>query len=254
MRSIALAAGVIGAVVWFNQSGDLLRPFLRATPIAGLPYGVSAAVTLIDLAVMAAVILLLAPKGGRDLLKLSGLKAPLGGPALMGILLFAPATVAAIQAGAVLGDATAADIAWKGLLGPITEEVGFRGLAIGALMTLCGWRFLPAALIPAALFGAAHLWQGDTPADSAGVFAITGLGGLLFGWLFVRWGFNLWPAIALHVGLNTLFLVFELGENAIGGWLLNALRLGVVAGAIALTLWARPLLEAPFSGRRSPAR
>jgi membrane protease YdiL (CAAX protease family) len=31
-----------------------------------------------------------------------------------------------------------------------------------------------------------------------------GFGGLLFGWLYVRWGFNLWPAFFVHAGLNTL--------------------------------------------------
>jgi hypothetical protein len=52
----------------------------------------------------------------------------------------------------------------------------------------------------------------------------------------VRWGFNLWPAFFVHAGLNTLWIVFDLGSNAVGGWLGNVVRAGVVTGAIVLTL------------------
>jgi hypothetical protein len=44
----------------------------------------------------------------------------------------------------------------------------------------------------------------------------------------------------LHVGLNALWLIFDLGENAIGGWLGNGLRLSVVVTAIAATFWLAP--------------
>ena len=91
-------------------------------------------------------------------------------------------------------------------------------------------------LLPALLFGLVHAGQGSDLGSVAGIVAITGLGGLLFGWLFVRWGFNLWPPILLHVGLNSLWIVFALGETALGGWLGNGLRLAVVIGAIVLTL------------------
>ena len=75
------------------------------------------------------------------------------------------------------------------------------------------------------MFGLVHATQGQDPASIAGIVAITGLGGLLFGWLFVRWDFNLWPPILLHIGMNSLWIVFALGDDALGGWLGNALRL-----------------------------
>ena len=53
-------------------------------------------------------------------------------------------------------------------------------------------------------------------------------------------GINLWPAIILHVGLNALWLIFALGENAVGGWFGNAVRLAVVIFAIAGTLMLAP--------------
>ena len=77
-------------------------------------------------------------------------------------------------------------------------------------------------------FGAGHVVAGADPLEAAGVAAVTGLGGLFFGWLFVRWGFNLWPAIFAHVGFIALFEAFTLGDTALGGQLLIAIRLGVV--------------------------
>ncbi|MCR5873053.1 CPBP family glutamic-type intramembrane protease [Phenylobacterium sp. J426] len=106
--------------------------------------------------------------------------------------------------------------------------------------------------MPALMFGLVHAGQGSDPASIAGVVAITGLGGLLFGWLFVRWDFNLWPPILLHVGMNSLWIVFALGENALGGWLGNALRLGIVVGAVLLTLRMTPAGAPAPSASASP--
>jgi hypothetical protein len=213
-----------------------LRPLLRETPLADIPYGVSTAINLFDLSILAVVILAFAGREGRNLFALSGLAAPIGRPLLFAAALFVPATAIAAASAPVANDLEPLALLFTGAIFPVLEEVGFRGLALGALMTLAGWRFLPAALAPALLFGLAHLSQGDAPAEVAGIVAITALGGLLFGFLFVAWNYNLWPPIFLHVGLNSLWTVFDLGENALGGWLGNALRLGVVVGAILLTL------------------
>lgn len=240
IRIVLLAVGVTAALVQAAFFGKVLRPFLADTPLADIRYGVSLAVNLFDLLIFAAIIVAFGGAARPSLLKLTGLAAPVGRPALFALLLFGPAAAIAYWAAPIAQDFKADDLAMKGVVFPIIEEIGFRGMALGALMILCGWRFLPAAILPAAIFGLAHFWQGQSPAEIAGVVAITALGGLVFGWLFVRWGFNLWPPIALHVGLNSLWLVFNLGENAIGGWLGNALRVGVIAGAIGLTLLMAP--------------
>jgi hypothetical protein len=91
-------------------------------------------------------------------------------------------------------------------------------------------------LMARSFFAIAHFAQGKDWQSALGIVAITGLGGMLFGWLFVRWRFNLWPAILLHIGLNSLFLCFDLGENALGGWLLNGMRIGVVLIAVWVTV------------------
>ncbi|MFK7843559.1 MAG: hypothetical protein AB8B54_14935 [Sphingorhabdus sp.] len=40
--------------------------------------------------------------------------------------------------------------------------------------------------------------------------------------------------------MNSLFVLFDLGDNAIGSWLLNGLRIAIVAIAIGATLKFAP--------------
>lgn len=240
LQRYVLAAGVLIALAAGILSDDALRPPLRETPLADIRYGVSTAVNVLGLVALAAVIALLGGRKGRDLLSLSGLRAPVARPILFALGLFLPATAISAASAPIADDLSLYDLAFTAGLFPVMEEIAFRGLALGALMGLCGWRFFPAALAPALLFGLAHISQGSEPMEIAGIVAITAVGGLLFGWLFVRWGFNLWPAIFVHMGLNALWSVFALGDNAIGGWFGNALRLAVIAAGVGLTLLLAP--------------
>jgi membrane protease YdiL (CAAX protease family) len=241
---------MIAALFAIAFLGPVIRPYLSDSPLTRLRTGVSVASYLIDLALLAGAILVFGGRGRPSLLTLSGLVAPIGGALLFAALIFAPAGAVAAYYAPVSKDFDAIDLVTLSGLYPLFEEIGFRGLALGALIGICGWRFLPAALVPAIAFGAAHFWQGQSSAEVAGVVAVTVAGGLLFGWLFVRWRNNIWPPFFIHAGLNMLWLVFALGDTAIGGWFGNALRLGVVAAAIGLTLfmtrgWAAPNSPTP---------
>jgi hypothetical protein len=93
--------------------------------------------------------------------------------------------------------------AWRplalGFESSILEEVTFRLFAMSVIAWIAN-RFLaqaPALAIAlggsALLFGAAHLpaWLAVTPASAAliaAVLALNGVAGLLFGWVFWRWG------------------------------------------------------------------
>lgn len=237
-RSMAIAAALSVALVFTTMSGDLLRPLLSAEPIRSVPYLRSALTSLVDIGVIVAMTSLAAARSPVFVIGLAGLSAPVIQPLLWGAAVFAP-TVAYALWKAPLAELDGG-LWWTGLGGPFMEELGYRGLAIGVLMRLCGWSLWPACLLPAAYFGAVHIWQGEDSMSIAGVVAITGLGGLLFGWLFVRWGFNLWPPVILHAGLNLQWSIFDLGETAIGGATGNILRLAVVALAIALTFMMAP--------------
>jgi hypothetical protein len=184
--------------------------------------------------------------GGCDLKSIwrtVGLSQPARAACVWAILIFLPATLFMLAFGSVNANAFGADTFFKGLFFPMFEEIGFRGLAIGALLIIAGWRLWQAALIPSVFFGIAHAIQGDNLIEASSLAAITGAGGLLGGWLYQRWNYNLWPPFFLHAGLNILWMVFDLGENAIGGWLGNGLRLAVVLAAIGLTAKGRNMLE-----------
>lgn len=239
-RALAVAAGVVLALLWASMSGEVFRALFDGGPAFGVPYLRGVLASASDVAAMALLAALAAGRGPAGLARLSGLAADPLRPLAFAALVFAPALAACLAFAAPTPGLDLRGVAANAVASPILEEIGYRGLAIGALMQAAGWRFLPAALLPAAFFGAGHMVAGAPPLEAAGVAAVTGAGGLFFGWLFVRWGFNLWPAILAHVGFNALFELFTLGENAVGGQLLNAIRLGVVALAIVLTLMMTP--------------
>lgn len=240
--SIIVAAAVAAGLVWTAFSGPVLRPHLSGLDT---PYLASVLVNLSDLAVLGVLIAVSARLSPAETLRLSGLFEPLARPAIWAALLFAPAALIAFLAAPVATDLSGSDLFWRGLGFPVIEEIVYRGLAVGALIQLARWPWWSACLAPALVFGLVHLAQGEGAMEIAGIVAITGLGGLLFGWLFVRWDFNLWSPILLHAGLNSLWLVFALGETALGGWLGNGLRLGVVIGAVllAVRMTKRPRLD-----------
>ncbi len=246
-RAVLIVAAVSAALIYSLQSGTLVRALARAHEWPRVPYLNPFLATASDLIVMAVLLMLTARIGLGDLVRLSGVTASPRVPLRWAAWLLIPALIVCLVFAEPRSGITALDLGWLAVGNPTFEELTYRGLAVGALMRLCGWRLLPACLWPALFFGVAHLSQGADLGTTLGVVAITGLGGLFFGWLFVRWDFNLWPAILMHVGMNGLFTAFALGDDAIGGWLLNTVRGGLVIGAVLLTL-----RMAPPKQRRAP--
>jgi len=128
-----------------------------------------------------------------------------------------------------------------GVIGPFVEEVLFRGFLFRQMRRWAGAPFWVAAILSSLLFGAGHFEQGDSLADSAMNSAITFAGGVLFCWLVARWG-SIWPGFLIHAGLNLLWSVYTLGNNAVGGEMGNIARIATIVVAIALT---RRLTTAP---------
>jgi len=233
-RPIQVALAVSLALAWSTQSGPLLRPLLE---LPAIPYLRSAVASLSDLLVMLVLVALASRRSPMAILSLSGLERLRPLHLAWAVGTFGPVlAICAVMAPLAKGLDSDAFI-WPGLLGPVLEELVYRGLAVGVLMRFCGWRLFPACLWPALFFGLAHLWQGSGAVETAGVVAITGLGGLLFGWLYVRWDFSLWPPMLMHLGMNSLWIAFDFGDNAIGGMLGNGLRAVVVLLGVTLCLW-----------------
>ncbi|MBI3437990.1 MAG: CPBP family intramembrane metalloprotease [Proteobacteria bacterium] len=242
-RAIATAAAVSVALAYSTVSGDLLAPFVRVEPVRAVPYLGSALVSFGDALVLVLLAALAAGRSPLQVIGQTGLQAPIGRPALWALLWLVPAIAVSLALARVAPDVHAQDIAWLGFGGPLAEEFVYRGLALGVLIRWCGWPVWLACVWPAVFFGVAHFGQGEDWGSVAGIVAITGLSGILLGWLFWRWQFNFWPPLFLHVGLNTIWEVFDLGENALGGWLGNVLRLAVVAVAVGASFWLAPARE-----------
>lgn len=120
--------------------------------------------------------LLTRPRHATDALGLDG--RPMRA-LLLGLLLTAPMALGlALETPLTLTAHTPHALVRHALLPGFGEELLYRGLLFGLLFRIAGWGFLPAALTGALLFGGAHLSQGGSAADAAGIFAITALGGV----------------------------------------------------------------------------
>jgi len=81
------------------------------------------------------------------------------------------------------------------VVAPVSEEVFFRGFVFAGLRSRYGWR--GAAAISSILFAVAHAQLAFIPP----AFLL----GFLFAYLYERSG-SLWPALILHMAVNTLAL------------------------------------------------
>lgn len=155
------------------------------------------------------------------------LAAVLTAPMAIGLALHVPPALTA---------ALPVDLLRMAVLPGFGEEVLYRGLLFGLLFRYAGWGFLPAALLAALVFGAAHLYQGGDPGEAAGIFALTAIGSLWFAWLYVEWADDLWVPIAFHMLMNAWWIVFPVADNAMGPAWTVGLRLAVVLLAVLVTI------------------
>jgi hypothetical protein len=138
-----------------------------------------------------------APAPLRTVLARLGLgHAPLRG-FLFGLLTTLPMPVGFLLAGQRPNPPGWAALATNAGTSPFAEELAFRGLFFLMLYRQARVAWPVAALASAAVFGAVHLSQAGSLQMSALqgaalVMAITGLGGLLFSWLLIRWNEDLW--------------------------------------------------------------
>lgn len=154
----------------------------------------------------------------------------------------------------------AGDLLMGCLFYPFVEETFFRGFLFGQLYKRAGWSFWPAALTPAVVFALAHLYQSQDPAEIAGIFAITALGSVVFSYIFVQWGGNIWAPFAGHALLNLYWSVFAVDDTALGGTYANALRFAAIALAVAFCFvaprfgWLKPLKRGGDGALRTSER
>ena len=134
-------------------------------------------------------------------------------------------------------------------LSPLAEETLYRAFLCGLLCSRGGFPVWAALATQAAFFGWGHVGQGESLAESAGLLALISLGGFLFGWFFLRWNRNLWVPFFMHALMNLSWEIFQVSDNAIGGWYPFALQLSCLVLGILITLrWTKPIEPGAVSG------
>ncbi|HEX4079630.1 MAG TPA: CPBP family intramembrane glutamic endopeptidase [Rhizomicrobium sp.] len=123
-----------------------------------------------------------------------------------------------------------------GVIGPFVEEVLFRGFLFRQMRRWAGVPFWIAAVLASILFGAGHFYAGHSLANAIVNSTVTFVGGVIFCWMIERWD-SIWPGFIIHAGLNLLWSVYTLGDNAVGGTIGNIARIATLVIAIVLT-WA----------------
>lgn len=126
------------------------------------------------------------------------------------------------------------------------EEIIFRAFLFGLLYRKAGWGLAPATLFDGIVFGAIHVYQGDTAAEAAMIFVASGAGAIWFSWLFKEWNWNLWIPIFLHFFMNFWWSGFEMADNAAGGVWANVFRIMTIAFTVYVT--NRPAIRTRFAG------
>ena len=116
------------------------------------------------------------------------------------------------------------------------EELYFRGVFFGQLFRYAKIGFIPSILLCALLFASGHLWQSSDLSVLVGIFATTFLGALFFAWTYIEWNNNLWVPIGLHLFMNLHWMLFSVGDNALGDAYANIFRAITIAFTIVGTL------------------
>ena len=126
---------------------------------------------------------------------------------------------------------------WGVILAALAEELFYRGFLFGQLYRFGGWGFIPAGLLSALIFGSMHLYQANDWLSAFGIFAITGMGGMWFAWLYIEWGKNLWLSVFLHFFMNCYWVIFGMADNAAGGFYANVFRTITITLTIVVTIY-----------------
>lgn len=133
------------------------------------------------------------------------------------------------------------DLSWRQImLGAVFagffEEMYFRAFFFGLLFRYTRLGFIPSILLGAIIFGSLHLYQSSEIGEMAGIFIMTFLGAGFFAWLYAEWKYNFWFIAWLHTLMNLSWMLFEAGDNALGGVWSNVFRVTTIAIAIFFTI------------------
>lgn len=117
------------------------------------------------------------------------------------------------------------------------EELYFRAFFFGMLFRYTRFGFIPSLLLGAIVFGLLHLNQSNDPATMFGIFTVTFFGSAWFSWVYAEWKFNIWLPVSLHMLMNLYWMLFNVGDSALGSVLPNVFRVLTIALTIVFTIY-----------------
>lgn len=153
------------------------------------------------LVLCALTISILSSNGFRSVCRELGLAAPLLPAIAFALLASSPMWIGFALTRKLTPHIQTVPLLFLTFFSPFVEEVEFRGFGVRHLRRGTGWPFWLVVWPSALLCGWGHVEQGQTALEMAGLFLVTGAGGVTFAWLVYRWQ-NLWVAIALHMCMN----------------------------------------------------
>jgi len=176
--------------------------------------------------------------GWRDVIRELGLSAPILPAVAFAVGVSLPMLIGFALTRSLNPHLELLPILFLTVFSPFVEELESRGFGVRQLQRGTGWPFWSVVWPSVVLFGWSHVEQGESLREMAGLFFLTGSGGLLFAWLVYRWQ-NLWVPMALHICMNLWWELFSVSKNAIGGWFPFALQGLTILLAILVTLFYR---------------
>jgi membrane protease YdiL (CAAX protease family) len=248
-----------GAIVplAFLMIGLFQDPLYYASPLNGVRYGWAIFFFSFGALLPIIVMTLIDGHSSRFIREIGWTANPI--PALLFALVATSPALIGFALNAKINPALEAkEIIWGGLFFPFVEETFFRAVLFGQLYQRAKWGFWPAAMLPALLFAAAHMYQSKDPAEMAGILLITGSGGFIFAYIFMQWGANIWAPFGVHAGLNIIWSVFAVDDTALGDGYANIVRTAAIVLALALCFigarigWLKPLKRDAMSVAPAP--
>lgn len=126
----------------------------------------------------------------------------------------------------------------------LTEEIFYRAFMFGLLVQAARCPMWTAAILTAIVFGLAHIditpEEGQTIVGQLNAWnAMIALGGFMFAWIYYLSNWNLWVVIALHIGMNMWWDMFDLTDTPLGGFGATFARIIPIALAVFFVMSAQ---------------
>lgn len=142
------------------------------------------------------------------------------------------------------------EILYTAITPGITEEIFYRAFMFGLLVQVARCPLWQSAIITGLIFGLAHVDitpdAGQTILGQIGPWiAMIGVGGFMYAWLYWESRWNLWVVIALHIGMNLWWDMFDLTLTPLGNWGATLVRVVSVGLAVLFVFHYRVLSPKP---------